>query len=141
MTFNPSIKIINNIKYIKDVIRNKYVKLTPEEIVRQKFIYYLTENIKISKNLISVEKEITVNKLKKRYDIVVYDKNFKPYILVECKSNNVKISQETFNQIATYNIALKVPYLAVTNGINSYFCKIDFSKNSYFFIEKLPEIK
>lgn len=85
----------------------------------------------------SVEKQVTVNKLKKRYDLLVFNNELDMLLLVECKAPNVEISQETFNQIASYNFALKVPFLLVTNGIKHFFCKIDRELNKVIFLKEI----
>ncbi|POS01964.1 type I restriction and modification enzyme subunit R-like protein [Flavobacterium croceum DSM 17960] len=123
---------------IFDLIRKKYILLTPEEWVRQHTIHWLTEDKKISKNLINVEKIIKINDLIKRYDIVVFQNNGGIKLLVECKAPTVKITQETFHQIARYNLLLKADFLMVTNGINHYFCKMDFENQQYIFLNDLP---
>ena len=123
---------------IFDLIRKKYILLTPEEWVRQHTIHWLTEDKKISKNLINVEKTIKINDLVKRYDIVVFQNNGAIKLLVECKAPTVKITQETFHQIARYNLLLKADFLMVTNGVNHYFCKMDFENQQYIFLNDLP---
>jgi hypothetical protein len=124
---------------IFDEIRKKFTVLTPEEWVRQHVVHFLTYEKKYPKSLISVEKVITINGLKKRYDIVVYDTNGQVLILIECKAPHIKTSQNTFDQIARYNKALNAPFLMVTNGLNHYFCKMDFDNECYIFIKNLPD--
>lgn len=126
---------------ILDIIRRKYVKLTPEEWVRQNFVRYLISEGKYPPGLIGIEVMSTYNDLKKRVDILVHDRSGKPVMIVECKSYDVKLDDEVFEQIATYNIGFKVPYLIVTNGINHYACKIDFEqkKSNYLLVIPLYE--
>lgn len=124
---------------IFDSLRRKFVALTPEEWVRQNFIQYLIQEKKFPSGLISVEKELVFNSMKRRTDIVVYDKNAKPLLIVECKASSVSISQLTFDQIARYNMVLKVKYLLVTNGISHYCCIMDYQQNSYSFLKEIPE--
>ena len=138
-TFN--IRKVNRNTEIFDFVRKKYVVLNPEEWVRQNFVRYLVEERKYPASLIAIEKTITVNKLKKRCDIVVYSRDRKPIIMVECKSSSIKISQSTFDQAARYNISLNVKYLIVTNGINHYSCIIEKDKSSYVFLEHIPFYK
>ena len=121
-----------------DPIRKKDVVLTPEEWVRQHFIQYLLQDKNTPKGLIAVEQGITYNKMQKRCDVIVYHSSGDPLLIVECKSPNTKINQDVFDQIARYNMALKVKYLAVTNGINHYYCFIDHEAMSYNFLEELP---
>ncbi len=124
--------------YIFDFIRKKELMLSPEEWVRQHFVQYLILEKGISKNYISLEKGLQLHDLKKRTDILVFDKNTMPYILVECKAPNVKITQAVFDQAARYNMVYKVKYLVVTNGIEHYYCEMDYECESYQFIEELP---
>ncbi|MDR1725174.1 MAG: type I restriction enzyme HsdR N-terminal domain-containing protein [Bacteroidales bacterium] len=108
-------------KQIFCVIRRKYVALTPEEHVRQNILNYFINKCSYPQALISVEAQIKVGKLLKRYDIVVYTYQWQPWLLVECKQPAVELTQEILNQILSYNHTLKAPYLLITNGIN-YFC-------------------
>lgn len=121
-----------------DEIRKKFVLLTPEEWVRQHVVQFLLQHKNYPKPLINVEKVIKVNDLVKRYDLVVYNPDGSIFLLVECKAPNVKITQETFNQIARYNLVLKAEHLMVTNGLNHYFCQMDFKEQKYVFLEDLP---
>lgn len=123
--------------YIFDVIRKKELVLSPEEWVRQHFVQYLIHQYKISKNFISLEKGLKLNDLQKRTDILVYDENGNPQLIVECKAPNVAITQEVFDQVARYNMVYKVKYIAVTNGLEHYYCEIDHECESYRFIEDL----
>ncbi len=124
---------------IFDKIRRKYVALTPEEWVRQNFIQYLILERNVPKTLISVEKEIVFNRTKRRPDIVVFTKNGNPKIIVECKAPEIKISQDVFDQIARYNFTLKVDYLIITNGMTHFCCKINYKKQSFEFLENIPD--
>ena len=112
--------------------------LTPEEWVRQHCIHYLIEEKNYPKSLINVEKELRINGLKKRYDIVAFNTNGSIRLLIECKAPSVKISQLTFDQIAQYNLLLKADYLMVTNGLNHYQCIMDFDEERYQFLRSLP---
>ena len=124
--------------YIFDVVRKKYLLLTPEEWVRQNFIHYLNKEKKYPLGLMGVEQMVKYNSLKTRADIVMYDTEGKANIIVECKAPDVKITQDTFNQIAKYNSQLKVKYLLVTNGMNHYCCKMDYESNRITFLEEIP---
>ena len=121
-----------------DEIRKKFILLTPEEWVRQNVVQFLLNEKKYPKSLTNVEKVIKVNDLTKRYDVVVYNSDGSIFLLVECKAPNIKITQETFNQIARYNLVLKAEHLMVTNGLKHYFCKMDFQNEKYVFLEDLP---
>ncbi len=133
-TPNFRIKEENNKEFIFDEIRKIWVRLTPEEWVRQNFIQYLIQTKKYPSSLLSVEKEITLGDLKKRYDIVVY-KNSIPWLLVECKEMNVTLSEQTASQILAYQLVLQVAYLIITNGLQT-FC---FDTNANQFISFIPE--
>lgn len=123
---------------IFDEIRKKFVILTPEEWVRQHVVQYLISEKKYPKSLINVEKTLEINGLKKRYDIVIFHSDGQINILVECKSTDIKISQETFDQIARYNLTLKANLLMVTNGLHHYYCQMNFEENKYIFLENIP---
>jgi hypothetical protein len=126
---------------ILDRIRKKYVVCTDEEKVRQMTILYLTETLNVPMSSIVVETEIKVNNLSKRTDLIVLNSKSKPALIVECKAPSVKITQDVFEQIARYNLALQVNYLMVTNGVEHYFCHLDFEKQTYQFIPELPDWK
>jgi hypothetical protein len=126
---------------IFDIIRKKFVVLTPEEWVRQHVVCYLNENLGFPLNHINVEKELKINGLKKRYDVVVFHPNGDIIILVECKSTAIEINQKTFDQIAQYNLKLKAKYLMVSNGLNHYFCQMDYENKRYDFLRELPQYK
>lgn len=121
-------------EFIFDEIRKRWVRLTPEEWVRQNFIQYLIQIKKYPAPLLSVEKEIKLNDLKKRCDIVVF-KDSEPWTIVECKAGDVHLTEQTVQQILAYNITLKTKYLIITNGINT-FC-LNTSKQE--FLGELPE--
>lgn len=126
---------------IFDEIRKKFVVLTPEEWVRQHVVKYLLLEKKYPKSLINVEKLVKVNGLNKRYDIVVFQPNGEIFLLIECKAPEVAISQQTFDQIARYNLKLNAQYLMVTNGLNHYFCQMDFENEQYVFLKEAPEYR
>lgn len=125
-------------KLIYDIIRKKYVSLTPEEWVRQHVIHYLAEHLSYPAGLLSVEKMLKVNGLSKRTDIVAYVTSGDPKLIVECKAPGIQINQQVFDQIARYNIALQVPFLLLTNGLNHFVCKIDLINKKYAFTETIP---
>lgn len=123
---------------IFDEIRKKFIILTPEEWVRQHVVQFLLEEKKYPKSLINVEKVLKVNGLRKRYDVVVFNSDGSIFILIECKAPEIKISQATFDQIARYNMTMNSEFLMVTNGLNHYFCQMDFENEKYTFLENLP---
>jgi hypothetical protein len=126
-------------KTIWDVVRKKHLVFTPEEWVRQNFLQFMINELGYSKNLLAVEMGITLNALKRRCDIVAYNKSMQPRVIVECKAPHIKINQTTFDQIAIYNLQLNVEYLIVTNGLNHYCCRVDVENNTYSFLEHLPK--
>lgn len=124
---------------IFDEIRKKFIILTPEEWVRQHVVRFLLEEKKIPKSLINVEKLLKVNGLNKRYDVVVFNSDGTIHILVECKAPEVKIAQATFDQIARYNMTMNATLLMVSNGLNHYFCQMDYENEKYHFLPDLPQ--
>ena len=124
---------------ILDRIRRKYVGCTDEEKVRQMTIVYLNETLSVPLSHIAVETALKVNNLSKRTDLVVCNILSKPVLIVECKAPSVKITQDVFEQIARYNLALQVNYLMVTNGVEQYFCRLNFEKQTFEFIPQLPD--
>lgn len=129
---------INGKNYIFDIIRKKNLVLTPEEWVRQHIVRFLIEN-NYPPSLISIERQITFNQLKKRFDILVYNNQAAPIMLIECKAPEVKLSQETLNQIALYNTQFKVDYLFISNGLKHLICRYDKGLNKYIALEKFPD--
>ena len=124
---------------ILDRVRRKYVACTDEEKVRQMTIVYLNETLNVPMSRIVVETALKVNNLSRRTDLLVINTQSKPALIVECKAPSVKITQEVFEQIARYNLTLQVDYLMVTNGVEHYFCRLDFEKKMYQFIPELPD--
>ncbi len=122
-----------------DEIRKKFIVLTPEEWVRIHVVQYLIQEKNYPKSLINVEKLIKINTISKRYDIVVYQPNGEIFLLIECKKPDVSINQLVFDQIARYNLTLKAKYLMVTNGLNHYFCQMDFEQERYIFLKDIPD--
>lgn len=131
----------NNKPFIFDQQRKKYVSLTPEEWVRQNFIQYLIQEKKYPASLISIEKQLIINGLKKRYDAVVFNRNANPIVIIEFKAPNIEIKQQTFDQAAVYNSKLKVGYFIISNGISHFCCRIDFENQKYHFLEEIPEFE
>ncbi len=125
-------------KMIFDVIRRKYVALTPEEWVRQHFVHYLIDQLGYPQELLANEVEVSLNGTSKRCDTVLYDRDLQARMIVEYKAADVNISQKVFNQIMRYNMVLRVQYLIVSNGLEHYCCKLDYSNNSYEFLSEIP---
>ncbi|NOU60243.1 type I restriction enzyme HsdR N-terminal domain-containing protein [Marinifilum caeruleilacunae] len=138
-TYSFKIKSDLQRKLIFDSIRKKYVVLTPEEWVRQNFIRFLVEEKGYPASLIAVEKKVDVNLLPQRSDIVLYNGKANPVMIVECKASKIKITQDVFNQIARYNMKLRVPFLVVTNGLRHFCCFMDYEKKSFTFLEDIPQ--
>ena len=135
------LKKIDEKRFIFDEIRKKYIELTAEEWVRQNCIKFQKKKKKYKSQLIAVEKKIILNNLTKRFDIIAYDNNGDPNLLVECKAPNIAIRQETFDQILSYNRVINSKYLMITNGIIHYYCKIDNIDNKINFLKDIPNYK
>jgi len=138
-SFEYQLKNSKNKVFIFDVIRKKYIQLTPEEWVRQHWLHYLINKKHYPKSLISVEKQLLVNNLKKRTDIVIYNNLGKPHLIVECKAHTVKITQSVFDQITRYNLSLQAKYLVLSNGFSHFFVKFDNKINVVSKIADIPE--
>lgn len=121
-----------------DEIRKRFVALTPEEWVRIHTVRYLVETLGYPRSMINVEKLLKVSGLNKRYDVVVFNPDGSIHILVECKAPEVRISQNTFDQIARYNMVAKASFLMVTNGLNHFYCTMDYKTERYEFQPSLP---
>ncbi len=125
--FDFKIKQRDHKEIIYDEIRRSWFILTPEEWVRQNFIQYLIQTKKYPASLIAVEKEIAVGELRKRFDLVIY-KNDQPWMIVECKQMDVKLSHNTISQVLAYNSKIQAKYIAVTNGNNTVLWQIELDK-------------
>jgi len=128
----------NGLLSLFDEIRKKNIILTPEEWVRQHFVQYLIRQKGYPRSLIRLEGGLKLNGLQKRTDIVVFDSSGQRILIVECKAPSVSIDQKTFDQVARYNMVHKVSLLAVSNGLQHYYCTINHEKRNYLFIEDLP---
>jgi len=135
---NAKIREVAGKEQIFDIIRKKYVALTPEEWVRQHFISFLIEHRNYPKGLIKVESGLVFNKMKKRSDIIVYDQTLNPFLVVECKAASQPINQSTIDQASIYAFSLQSRYLVVSNGIQHHCCKLDFIKKEYSFCADIP---
>lgn len=136
--YQPKIKAAQGKEFIFDECRKRWIVLTPEEWVRQNFLQYLTQTKKYPASLIAVEKEIKLGELKKRFDIVVYDRDTKPWMIIECKEMTVPLDKTVLNQVLRYNMTLNVPYLVITNG--SYCRALNLRKNNVSEIDQLPDL-
>ncbi|MFW5792943.1 MAG: type I restriction enzyme HsdR N-terminal domain-containing protein [Bacteroidota bacterium] len=139
--YSFNIKNENDKYKIFDEFRKKYVALTPEEWVRQNFLKWLTKEKKYPLSLISVEGGLRYNKLHKRSDAVIYDRNAKPAMIIEFKAPSVEIGSETVKQILSYNSSVNAPFIVVTNGINHYCLKRDNINRKFNFLEDIPDFE
>ena len=137
--FNFRVKNTENQLRIFDIVRKKYVVLQPEEWVRQHVVHYLHHHKHYPLGYINVEKQLTLNGLKKRYDVIVFNNDGTIEILVECKAPNVSIDQDAFDQIARYNLKVNANYLMVTNGIQHYYCQLIQGVEKYQFLKNIPD--
>ena len=137
--FDIRLRDIGGRRYVLDVLRRKYVALTPEEWVRQHFVHFLIEHKGYPKGLLANEVELRAGEKRLRCDTLLYDKNLKPQMIVEYKAPDIAISQRVFDQITSYNFLLHVDYLVVSNGVNHYCCRMDHDRRSYTFLSDIPE--
>lgn len=126
-------------KRIFDVIRRRYVALTPEEWVRQHFVHFLAEEKGYPLSLMANEVQLKLNGMSRRCDTVVYDRTLTPRVIVEYKAPTVEITQKVFDQISRYNRVLRVDYLIVSNGLTHYCCRIDYASQGYTFLPDIPK--
>lgn len=138
-TYSLKIKSEKGLEYVYDQFRKKYVRLTPEEWVRQNFALYLVNEKSCPSSRMMLEKSLHVNKLYRRCDILVCNDSGDPVVMVECKSPEIKIGQKTFEQVSVYNIAFRVKYLIITNGLQHYCCEVNFVKRSVDFLNEIPD--
>ena len=136
--FNFTFKNEGDKQYIFDEVRKKYLILNPEEWVRQNFVKYLIQHKEYPASLIALEMPFTQNKLDKRSDIVIYNKQGKAIVLVECKAIQVALSQKVFDQAAGYNLLIKAELLIITNGMSHYCCKPDYINQKWQFLNDIP---
>jgi hypothetical protein len=124
--------------YIFDELRKRFLLVTPEEWVRQHWIQHLMNQKGYPKALIQSEGGLTLHSLKKRTDLVIFNRNGERLLIAEFKAPSIKVSQAVFDQVARYNMVHRVPYLLVSNGLEHYYCKVDFERSTYSFLEELP---
>ena len=124
---------------IFDFLRRKYVALTPEEWVRQHFVHFLVEHKGYPQALLANEVELKVGEKKLRCDTLLYNRDLKPRMIIEYKAPTIQLQQKTFDQISAYNLLLKVDYLVISNGLQHYCCKMDYTQQRYSFLEQLPD--
>lgn len=136
--FKHSLEKSDGKVYIFDVIRKKYVVLTPEEWVRQHFVHYLISELKYPKALLKVEGGLKYNTLSKRSDILVFDREGKPWMIIECKSPEMKITNQIFHQASVYNATHKAKFMTITNGLNHFCCSINWADGKTQLLSSLP---
>jgi hypothetical protein len=137
--YSFQIKTAGQRKYIFDNIRKRYVVLTPEEWIRQNFAAYMINEKKFPASLIAIEMPLKINRLEKRADIVFFSRQGVPLIIAECKAPGVKITQKVFDQVALYNMDMKVLYFIVTNGMVHYCAELDHHKKNWKFLSQVPD--
>ena len=138
-SFSIKTKLVNSKEYLFDEIRKKWILSTPEEEVRQQFWKYLHFEKKYPVSLMAIEKTIVINGLNKRFDLLIYDRNGNPNIIVECKSRNVKINESALDQILSYQYKIGAKYLVLTNGNETYCIGIDLSSKKVTYLEDIPQ--
>ena len=129
----------NGRKQLIDILRRKYVALTPEEWVRQHFIHYLIDHKGYPAPLLANEVPLQVGEKKVRADSVLYDNQLRPRMIIEYKAPTIPLTQKVFEQISVYNLLLHVDYLIISNGIDTYICKMDYDSQTYTFLEAIPD--
>ena len=137
--YSIKLKKEENKTLVFDPIRKKHIVLTPEEWVRQNFIQFLIKEKNYPASLMAVEMGIDLLNTKKRCDIVLFNPKGLPHMIVECKAPSIKISQDTFDQIARYNMTLKTDLLVVTNGLQHYVCMMEHHNQRYHFLKEIPK--
>ena len=138
-SFSIKTKLVNSKEYLFDELRKKWILLTPEEEIRQQFWKYLHFEKKYPVSLMAIEKTIVINGLNKRFDLLIYDRNGNPNIIVECKSRNVKINESALDQILSYQYKIGAKYLVLTNGNETYCIGIDLSSKKVTYLEDIPQ--
>lgn len=128
-------------RQIFDILRRKYVALTPEEWVRQHFIHYLIGYKGYPAALLANEVPLQVGEKRVRADSVLYDRQLRPRLIIEYKAPTIALTQKVFDQITVYNLLLHVDYLIVSNGLETYICKMDYTNHTYRFLEMIPDYK
>ena len=137
--YNFRIKKQDDKFLIFDSQRKRYVSLTPEEWVRQHFVRFLIEVKGYPAALLAVEKQLTMNGMKKRCDAILFDKEGQPFMIIEFKAPNVPVTQSTFDQVAVYNAKLKVSFFIISNGLEHYCCKVNTETARYEFFPEIPD--
>ena len=132
---------VKGVLKVRCLVRKKSIILTPEEWVRQHFIFFLYKKLGYPLSLMKVEKQILVNNLKKRFDIVTYNASGEMKVLIECKAARIELDASVFDQAARYNLSLKVPYLVITNGMKHYCAEVSVESKSFSYLNNIPTYK
>jgi len=136
--YNFRLKEENGRRYVFDIIRKKMVQITPEEWVRQHLLHYLVNTLHYPAGFIAVEYAIALNDLKKRCDIVVFNRSHAPAFIIECKKPDIELNQQIFDQAGRYNLTLKVPFIAISNGTHNMVAQINFAESSFQLLNAFP---
>ena len=138
-TYDLRLRRTGNRDMIFDVLRRKYVALTPEEWVRQHFVHFLIEHKGYPTALLANEIELRIGGKHLRADTLLYNKELRPHMLIEYKSPTIALTQKVFDQISAYNLLLHTDYLIVSNGMQHICCRMDYEQNTYHFLEEIPD--
>lgn len=139
--YNIKVKNENGQRKIFDILRRKYLVITPEEWVRQHFIHYLIDYKGYPISLLANEIPLSIGEKVIRADSVLYDSHLRPRMIIEYKAPHIQLTQKVFDQISAYNLLLHVDYLIVSNGIDTYICKMDYEHQTYIFLPSIPDYK
>jgi len=139
--YDLKLKVEGGRTLVLDPFRSRYLVLTPEEYVRQQFARFLIGERGFPASLMATEYSLTLNRLIKRCDILVFNRDRHPVVLVECKAPSVRIGQQVFDQVARYNMVFRVNYLMVTNGMQHYCCRVDFQTGRVEFMKEIPDYR
>ncbi|MEM6396179.1 MAG: type I restriction enzyme HsdR N-terminal domain-containing protein [Bacteroidota bacterium] len=134
-----NVKVENNQRMVRCLLRRKWLVLQPEEFVRQLLLHFFIEDMRYNRNRITVERGLQAEGRDRRTDILIFDKRMRPWMLVECKAPKQRLSDLTFQQASTYNNPLQAPYMMISNGRQSYVCEVDYEEERYRFLEAPPE--
>lgn len=139
--YNIKVKNENGQRKVFDILRRKYLVITPEEWVRQHFIHYLIDYKGYPISLLANEIPLSIGEKVIRADSVLYDSHLRPRMIIEYKAPHIQLTQKVFDQISAYNLLLHVDYLIVSNGIDTYICKMDYEHQTYTFLPSIPDYK
>jgi hypothetical protein len=137
--FEYSVKKAEGKVWIFDIIRKRFLVLTPEEWVRQHFVNYIITDLKYPRALIKIETGLIYNKLSKRSDIIVYNRDGLPWMVIECKAPDQKLSQQTLEQVTMYNASMKAKYIVVTNGLQHFCCEVNWNEKATTLMKSFPD--